>query len=135
MAEVYDGFTGLPLGMNATKDPFLLPEGQCARAINVTFRGGLARTRPGFVLEVVELPEGTLQGVGRWALETGDVLVFVTGQEDVQATCELLAENLDTIRETDVEVRSRSPVHEKQTYWRQGKILTPRNWEFWLLHD
>jgi HrpA-like RNA helicase len=45
----------------------------------------------------------------------GDVLVFVTGQEDVQATCELLAENLDTIRETDVEVRSRNRVHERRT--------------------
>lgn len=35
----------------------------------------------------------------------GDVLVFVTGQEDVQALCELLAEKLESMNETNIEVR------------------------------
>ena len=75
---IYDGFTNLSLGMDAQRDPFLLPEVQCARGINVTFRGGLAKTRPGFVMDLVNLPKGTeFQGAGVWKLPSGDIIVFV----------------------------------------------------------
>lgn len=78
MNEQYDGFTTLPLGMNAQKDPFLLTAQQCARAVNVTFRGGLAKTRPGFIQDLVNLPEGgEFQGAAVWRRPEGDVIVFV----------------------------------------------------------
>jgi len=76
-SEQFDGFSELRHGMNAGRNPMMLPETQCARAINVQFRGGCARTRPGWVKEPVNLPEGVFQGCGRWHLETGDFIVFV----------------------------------------------------------
>ena len=75
---VYDGFTNLSMGMDAQRDPFILPEMQCARGLNVTFRGGLVKTRPGFVMDLVNLPKGTeFQGAGVWKLTSGDIIVFV----------------------------------------------------------
>lgn len=78
MRSVYDGFTTLALGMDAQSAPFLLPEAQCSRAVNVSFRGGLARTRPGYVQEFVNLPKGgEFQGAAVWNLQQGDVIIFV----------------------------------------------------------
>ena len=70
------GFVDLRNGMNNSRNPLLLPETQCSKAINVSFRGGLATTRPSFVKFGVELPEGVFRGMGKWSLESGDLLVF-----------------------------------------------------------
>lgn len=76
--EQFDGFIELSRGVNATRNPMLLPESQCARAINVSFRGGKARTRPAWVaLEGDRLPAGVFRGMARWSLERSDWLVLV----------------------------------------------------------
>ena len=47
--RLLDGFRGLPLGMDGSKDPTLVPNGSAFYAQNVTFRGGSGpKTRPGF---------------------------------------------------------------------------------------
>jgi len=78
MATVFGGFTGLPAGMDAYRNPALLPDAQAARAVNVSFRGSLARTRPGLYEELM-LPEGEFQGAGVWSLADpyGDHIVYV----------------------------------------------------------
>ena len=53
--RLYDGFRGLPAGMDGSKDPPLVPQGAAYYATNVTFRGGNGpSTRPGFL----QIPSG-----------------------------------------------------------------------------
>lgn len=47
--RIYDGFTTLESGVNAGVDPSLIGVNQVAFAVNMTFRGGFAKTRPGMV--------------------------------------------------------------------------------------
>jgi hypothetical protein len=63
--RLVDGFRGVPLGMDGSKDPILVPEGAMFYGQNVTFRGGSGpRTRPGFK-RVIGLPGSLFQG---WAV-------------------------------------------------------------------
>lgn len=79
MAIVSNGFIDLRNGMNAGRNPVLLPDTQCARAINVTFRGGLVATRPAFSEVAAPTDTGAFRGAGRWSLEGSERLVFVLG--------------------------------------------------------
>ncbi len=82
MNEVTAGFVTLPGGMNAGTNPLLVEDTQCARAINVVFRSGLARTRPAFErLCATEIPSGVFLGLGRWSLEEREYIVFVVDGE------------------------------------------------------
>jgi hypothetical protein len=45
--RIFDGFSNLSDGMDAGRNPSLLPPTQCASAENMVFRGGVPRTRPG----------------------------------------------------------------------------------------
>lgn len=79
MAEVtppVDGFVSQLGGMHAGIDPEVLGETAYSRGINLTSRGGLLRTRPGFTPEV-QLPAGTFQGMASWALNSGNKIVVV----------------------------------------------------------
>jgi len=63
--RLLDGFRGLPLGMDGSKDPILVPSGAAYYAQNVTFRGGSGpRTRPGFTYKA-------LSGNGAGTLKDG----------------------------------------------------------------
>jgi hypothetical protein len=75
--EVLDGFIGLGVGMNAVLSPTILPLGSFARGINLSARGALVHTRPGFVQESLKAPAGVFQGAGVWSLESGDRIAFV----------------------------------------------------------
>lgn len=73
----YDGFMDLRDGMNALRNPALLPETQYAKGLNMlAVRGGLARTRYGLTQLPVSLPEGDFQGCGVWSLPSGGRLVY-----------------------------------------------------------
>jgi len=75
---VADSFIALYKGQNSYAKPLLLTSEEYARGINLTVRGGLVKTRPGFVAEAVEgMPTGRFQGVGCWSLSDGEHLVFV----------------------------------------------------------
>lgn len=73
-----DGFVALLDGMQAGLDPEILKESAYSRGINVSCRGGLLRSRPGFVHDL-ELPAGAFQGMASWALHSGARLVLVIG--------------------------------------------------------
>lgn len=63
--RLLDGFRGLSLGMDGSKDPILVPNGSAFYAQNVTFRGGSGpKTRPGFSYK-------TLSGTGSGTLKDG----------------------------------------------------------------
>lgn len=77
--EYRDGFTMLPGGMHGGLRPTLVPKGQCSRGINVSFRGGYARTRPGWT-PVVDMKIGGLtpfQGAARWRTPAAEYIVSV----------------------------------------------------------
>lgn len=46
--RISDGFISLERGIDAGKAPSMLPRNQASFAVNVTMRGGFAKTRPGF---------------------------------------------------------------------------------------
>lgn len=71
-----DGFVSLLGGMHAGIEPEVLGETAYSRGVNVTSRGGLLRTRPGFTPDV-QLPSGVFQGMAPWALHSGHKLVVV----------------------------------------------------------
>ena len=75
MPPVVGGFTGLGLGMNGALSPVLLTPAQFARGINVSIRGSLLKTRPGFVEEDLSL---TCKGISS-LMAPGDRIVFVVG--------------------------------------------------------
>jgi hypothetical protein len=83
MAFTAAGFVDLKDGMNASRDPLLLGDAQCARAINVSFRGGLAKTRPAFAPWAYDglRPTEPYRGGGVWSLSSGDKFVGVFGSE------------------------------------------------------
>jgi len=75
---VIDSFVALHGGQNSYADPLLLKPEEFARGVNMSIRGGLAKTRPGFVEETVpNMPTGVFQGADRWSLDGGDYIVFV----------------------------------------------------------
>lgn len=48
-------------GVNSVRNPWLLPENQFKWGVNVTVRGGIAQTRPGYAMRL-SLPPGNFQG-------------------------------------------------------------------------
>ena len=74
--NVVDGFVNLLGGMSGGLAPTLIPETTYARGINVSTRGGLVHTRPGF-MKLSALPNGKFQGAGRWSMNSGDRVVYV----------------------------------------------------------
>jgi len=62
-------------GMHGQVDVLRLPEGYYARGVNLSVRGGVPATRPGFVRLPVLLPVGDVQGVALWPQDEGDLLV------------------------------------------------------------
>jgi hypothetical protein len=65
-------------GMDESVDAIILPETKYARGVNLSIRGGFAKTRPAFVHQDISgMPTGTYQGSGVWKLDGGDWFVFV----------------------------------------------------------
>jgi len=71
MVKVDAGWTG---GMNTVRHPWLLPEGQYRRGLNVLNRGGIVQTRPGFAMKLI-LPAGNLQGFSHFQENKNNTLV------------------------------------------------------------
>lgn len=71
-----DGFQSLISGMQAGLDPELAGETAYCLGINLTSRGGLVRTRPGFV-RGPQLPSGVFQGMRAWILHGASRIVAV----------------------------------------------------------
>ncbi len=65
-------------GYNGSRDPALqVDQGYCG-GVNLSIRGGFARTRPALVEQgIAGMPAGLFQGAGVWSLENGDRFVFV----------------------------------------------------------
>lgn len=76
---VSDAFISLPDGMNSGVKPALLKETAYAQGINVSSRGGLLHTRPGFTQDCAMPSAVDFQGAHRWSLNSGDRLVSVYG--------------------------------------------------------
>lgn len=72
------GFVSLLGGMHAGIEPEVLAETAYSRGINVTSRGGLVQTRPGFT-KSVSLGAGVFQGMAAWSLRDASRLVVVKG--------------------------------------------------------
>jgi len=68
MVNVDAGWTS---GMNTLRHPWLLRADQYRRAVNVSNRGGVAQTRPGFAMRLI-LPEGNLQGFTHFRMTKND---------------------------------------------------------------
>lgn len=80
--EVTDQFITLIGGMNGGVDPMVLPDGQYARGVNITSRGGLAKTRPGFkkILDLNMFVED-FKGAGVYKLSSKDRIVYGHGTD------------------------------------------------------
>ena len=79
LQEFKDTFTTLPGGMHGGLRPTLVPPTQFSRGINISCRGGYAKTRPGWT-PVVDMKIGGLspyQGGGRWRTSSDEYLVSV----------------------------------------------------------
>ena len=72
-----DGFVSLLGGMHAGLDPEVLAETGYSRGINVTSRGGLLRTRPGFTPDAQLYSRGRFQGMAAWHTAAGAKIVAV----------------------------------------------------------
>jgi hypothetical protein len=53
--------TGWTQGVNSVRNPWALPENQFKWGTNLSIRGGIAQTRPGYAMRL-SLPPGNLQG-------------------------------------------------------------------------
>ena len=53
--------TGWTQGVNSVRNPWALPENQFKWGVNVTVRGGIVQTRPGYAMRL-SLPAGNFQG-------------------------------------------------------------------------
>lgn len=76
MATVADAFDIQTAGMQSHLDSAIIPKQAFAKGINVSVRGGLAKTRGGFSQEAV-LGAGVFQGAGVWSLNDADRLVYI----------------------------------------------------------
>ena len=99
-----DGFVTLIGGMNSGTDVAVLPAEQYARGINVTARGGLIRSRPGFTKVPVTLPQGDVQGFGVWALHDADrIVVIINGAVVVVSLSDNTVTNLGVLLDTSLQ--------------------------------
>ena len=110
--RLVDGFRGVPLGMDGSKDPILVPEGAMFYGQNVTFRGGSGpRTRPGFK-RVKELPGSSFQG---WAVHhsvlSGQPSVILAVLGGVVYEYEPSANSLRTISDSDTQMSAGVPIY------------------------
>ena len=78
-SNLVEAFIGFPEGVNSGMDLLALKTTQCSNAVNLTFRGGIPRTRPSFVeIALTEQIEyTTFQGSAIYSLDSGDQLVCV----------------------------------------------------------
>jgi hypothetical protein len=81
-----DGITVLNGGMDSGRAPSMLSTNQCAYAGNVTFRGGYAKTRPGFKrvslatsAAATAFSGGRFQGATHFDYSTGQLVAMVGG--------------------------------------------------------
>ena len=65
---------GWTAGMNTIRHPWLLGEQQYRRGVNIVNRGGIAQTRPGYMMRLI-LPAGNLQGMEHFQVTKNDVQV------------------------------------------------------------
>jgi hypothetical protein len=65
---------GWTAGMNTLRHPWLLRADQYRRGVNISNRGGIAQTRPGFAMKLI-LPEGNLQGFTHFRMTKNDTWV------------------------------------------------------------
>lgn len=80
MGEVFSGFVSLLDGMSGGINPAIIPDTTYARGINVSSRGGMIHTRPGFAFSQT-LGPGVFRGAGRWSLNAGDrIAVLLSGR-------------------------------------------------------
>lgn len=94
MPQKVIGFLSLLDGMHGGIAPSLISESSYARGVNVSSRGGMLHTRPGFVYRA-KLSSGTYQGSGRWSLNSGDRLVtVVSGRVLVTRLNEMVTQDL-----------------------------------------
>lgn len=78
-SNLMDGSVGCSEGMNAGVDLLMLRPAQCQKAINLTFRGGVPRSRPSLEeIPIAEIPEyTTFGGAGVYSLDSGDQVIAV----------------------------------------------------------
>lgn len=74
--DLIDGFGSLASGCHGGLYPSILGETQFAAAVNVSVRGGFARTRPGLT-KLFDLGGLEFQGAGLYRLNEGDRIVCV----------------------------------------------------------
>ena len=73
---IRDGFTVLPGGMQGGFHPTMLDASQYARGINVSCRGGMVHTRPGFVQVADHFTTNRpFQGACRWTVNGEELVV------------------------------------------------------------
>jgi len=85
--RVVDGITSLSGGMDSGRSPGTIGKNQCAYAQNVTFRGGYAKTRPGFKrvslatgAAATALTTNRFQGAGYYDYSDGQLVAVVAGR-------------------------------------------------------
>lgn len=66
--RVFGGFGSLEGGMNGGVSPSLIGQNQCALAVNLTFRGGFATTRPTLANKIITYTDAATQSrfTGKW---------------------------------------------------------------------
>ena len=72
-------FETFPAGASSAVSPDLLPDGQVAWGMNVSFRGAKVRTRPNIAHRLI-LPPGLLQGASYFGVQGGMIVAMIAGQ-------------------------------------------------------
>ena len=72
-------FETFPSGVSSAVSPDLLPPGQTAWGMNVSFRGAKVQTRPNIAHRLI-LPPGLLQGASYFGVQGGIIVAVIAGQ-------------------------------------------------------
>jgi hypothetical protein len=119
-------------GVNSVRNPWALPENQLKWGLNVTIRGGIAQTRPGFNMKL-SLPPGNFQGGSFFASNKqyqASQTTTSTGQTSVSAAT---IYNYDGAPSTEAELYYVVFAVSGKVYFSPFPLTQPKNWEDYRL--
>lgn len=121
-------------GVNSVRNPWALPEDQLKWGVNVTVRGGIAQTRPGFDMRL-SLPPGNFQGG-----------IFFAANKQYQSSQTLTQNGVTTVTPATIYKYDGTPSPELElpyilfavsgnVYFAPFPLTQPKNWEDYRLKN
>jgi hypothetical protein len=121
-------------GINSVRNPWALPEDQLKWGVNVSIRGGIAQTRPGFNMKL-SLPAGNFQGGTFFAANKQAKSSDSVTQNGVTTVTSATIYNYDGTESNELELPYLVFAVSGKVYFAPFPLTQPKDWEEFRLKN